>query len=116
MTTFKGSIDQFLDHCSQLNADEVEAQIEAQHERDSCIKEISQTMDVSLEEATKMLEEFQLEIVQAELDKLVKDGLIEITKYENGEPIYGITDDGKEALDNFQEKAKKVKSKKKKDI
>ena len=112
MTNFKGSIDQFLDHCSKLNADVIEAEME----RDSCIKEIAKSMDVDIPEATKMLEQFQLEIVQNELNKLMEDGLIEITNYENGEPLYGLTDSGKKALDDNKIQPKKVKSKKKKDI
>lgn len=112
MTNFKGSIDQFLDHCSKLNADVIEAELE----RDSCIKEIANSMDIDINEATKMLEQFQLEIVQAELNKLMEDGLIEITKYENGEPLYGLTESGKKALDDNKIQPKKPKSKKKKDI
>jgi hypothetical protein len=112
MTNFKGSIDQFLDHCSKLNVDVIEAELE----RDSCIKEIANSMDIDIDEATKMLEQFQLEIVQAELNKLMEEGLIEITKYENGEPLYGLTESGKKVLDDNKIEPQKPKSKKKKDI
>mgnify|MGYP006281410175 CR=1 FL=1 len=100
MTNFKGSIDQFLDHCSKLDADLIEAALE----RDKCIKEIS----------TKMLERIQLEIVRAELDKLIKEGLVEITNYEGGQPVYSLTEHGKKTLDGYKEQTNKTKSKTKK--
>lgn len=115
---FKGTVDDFLDHCSKLDADSIEKSIDESN-MNCLVQEISENMDVSPEEAQKIIEDIKLDIVQKEIDHLLKEGLIEISSYnEKGEPLYSTTKKGAEALDayneakdNDEEKPKKRKKK-----
>lgn len=117
LSLYKGTIDDFLNHCSQLDADSIEKSLE-QSNMDCLIEEISDNMDISPEEAQKIIEEVKLDIVQKEIDNLLKEGLIEVSGYnEKGEPLYSTTQKGSDALDAFndikdeEEKPKKRKKK-----
>lgn len=100
---FKGTVDDFLDHCSKLDVDSIEKNIE-DNNMNCLVQEISENMDISPEEAQKIIEDIKLDIVQKEIDHLLKEGLIEISSYnEKGEPLYSTTKKGSEALDAYNE-------------
>lgn len=100
---FKGTVDDFLNHCSQLDADSIEKSIE-DNNMNCLVQEISENMDLSPEEAMKIIEDIKLDIVQKEIDHLLKEGLIEISSYnDKGEPLYSTTKKGSEALDAYNE-------------
>lgn len=112
---FKGTLDDFLDHCSKLDADSIEKSID-DNNMNCLVEEISENMEVSIEEAMKIIEDIKLDIVQKEIDSLLKEGLIEISSYnENGEPLYSTTKKGSDALEAFNEsKQEEEKPKKRK--
>lgn len=100
---FKGTVDDFLNHCSKLDADSIEKSIEESN-MNCLVEEISDNMDISPEEAKQIIEDIKLDIVQKEIDHLLKEGLIEISSYnDKGEPLYSTTKKGAEALDAYNE-------------
>lgn len=100
---FKGTVDDFLSHCSKLDVDAIEKNIE-QNNMNCLVEEISENMDISPEEAQQIIEDIKLDIVQKEIDHLLKEGLIEISSYnDKGEPLYSTTKKGSDALDAFNE-------------
>lgn len=100
---FKGTVDDFLSHCSKLDVDAIEKSIEESN-MNCLVEEISENMDVTPQEAKEIIEDIKLDIVQKEIDHLLEEGLIEITGYNaKGEPLYSTTQKGTDALDAFNE-------------
>lgn len=96
--TFIGSVDQLLNHCSQLNVDELHTSCE---KRD-CINIIMKDAKCSLEEAEQIYDQIAVDDVKNTVDDLVNDGLLEITGYnKEGEPLFSLTELGKKVQDEL---------------
>lgn len=99
--TYTGTIDSFLDHCSKLNINEVEEQVK-QQEREECLEVIMEQCECSLEEAEEIYSEIALAEVKETIDQMVKDGLVEVSGYnEDGEPLFVLTELGKQIQKNL---------------
>ena len=85
--SYTGTIDSFLDHCSKLNINEVEEQVKEQG-RQECLEIIMEQCECSMEEAEEIYDEIALTEVKNTIDNLVKEGLVEVSGYnEDGEPL-----------------------------
>lgn len=114
--TFTGTVDQLLEHCSNLNFDISDEEVKAR-ERESALKYIMDSQKVDREEAIEIYNMIALQEVKETVDKLVSDGLLEITEYgEDGEPKFGLTSLGNQCANEIknQDKQKKTKKSKKK--
>ena len=99
--SYTGTIDSFLDHCSKLNINEVEEQVKEQ-ERQECLEIIMEQCDCSMEEAEEIYDEIALTEVKNTIDNLVKEGLVEVSGYnEGGEPLFVLTELGKQVQKNL---------------
>lgn len=99
--SYTGTIDSFLDHCSKLNINEVEEQVKEQ-ERQECLEIIMEQCDCSMEEAEEIYDEIALTEVKNTIDNLVKEGLVEVSGYnEDGEPLFVLTELGKQVQKNL---------------
>ena len=102
---FTGSIDDLLNHCANLDLNKVEEQVKNE-EKEECIKLIMQELECDEDEALKVYNEIALSETKTVVDKMVKDGLLEIIGHnEDGEPLFGLTELGK-AIRNEIEKGK----------
>lgn len=94
--SYTGTIDSFLDHCSKLNINEVEEQVKEQ-EKQECLEVIMEQCECSMEEAEEIYDEIALTEVKNTIDNLVKEGLVEVSGYnEDGEPLFVLTELGKQ--------------------
>jgi len=99
--SYTGTIDSFLDHCSKLNINEVEEQVKEQ-ERQECLEIIMEQCECSMEEAEEIYDEIALTEVKNTIDNLVKEGLVEVSGYnEDGEPLFVLTELGKQVQKNL---------------
>lgn len=99
--SYTGTIDSFLDHCSKLNINEVEEQVKEQ-EKQECLEVIMEQCECSIEEAEEIYDEIALTEVKNTIDNLVKEGLVEISGYnEDGEPLFVLTELGKQVQKNL---------------
>lgn len=113
-TTFTGTVDQLLEHCSKLDFDISDEQVKAQ-EYEAALKYIMEQHEISREEAIEIYNMIALEEVKQTVDKLVKDGILEMTGVdEDGEPKFGLTELGKQCAGEIKNQEAKKKSKKKK--
>jgi hypothetical protein len=71
MKAFKGSIDDFLNHCSNLDSDQVELDVE----NEQVIQEFCKEHNATREEAIEALEAMKSYVVQQTLDKLMNEKL-----------------------------------------
>ena len=78
--SYTGTIDSFLDHCSKLNINEVEEQVKEQ-EKQECLEVIMEQCECSMEEAEEIYDEIALTEVKNTIDNLVKEGLVEVSGY-----------------------------------
>ena len=75
-------------------------------EKEECIKLIMQELECEEDEALKVYNEIALSETKTVVDKMVKDGLLEIIGHnEDGEPLFGLTELGK-AVRSEMEKGK----------
>ena len=99
--SYTGTIDSFLDHCSKLNINEVEEQVKLQ-EKQECLEVIMEQCECSIEEAEVIYNEIALAEVKETIDQMVKDGLVEVSGYnEDGEPLFVLTELGKQVQKNL---------------
>lgn len=99
--SYTGTIDSFLDHCSKLNINEVEEQVKEQ-EKQECLEVIMEQCECSVEEAEEIYDEIALTEVKNTIDNLVKEGLVEVSGYnEDGEPLFVLTELGKQVQKNL---------------
>jgi Mn-dependent DtxR family transcriptional regulator len=89
--TFTGTIDELLDHVSDVD----DTMLEIDIEQSKVVEEVANSLNVSKEEATELIEEAKLEAVKETLNGLIEKGLVEVVEYKDGEPLYGLTEDGK---------------------
>lgn len=116
-TTFTGTIDQLLDHCSKIDFDISEEEIK-EREYELSLQYIMDAQDVDREEAIEIYNMIALEEVKQTVDKLVKDGLLQVSGYdEDGEAKFELTELGKQCAGEIKKQEtikKKTKTKKKK--
>jgi hypothetical protein len=92
---FNGSIDDLLSHCSNLDVDKVEEQVQSE-EREECIKVIMRELECNEFEAEVIYNEISLAETKKVVDDMVKDGILYISGYnEDGEPLFQLTELGK---------------------
>lgn len=104
--TFTGTIDQLLEHCSTIDSEEMQLNLE----KVQSLEYIKNELECSDEEAEEILEEITMLEVKDMLDDLIAEGLIKITGYdENGEPLFGLTENGKTAQKILKEDFNKKK-------
>lgn len=113
---FTGTIDQLLDHCSNLDLKSVQEQINKQN-RNDCIEYIKKESGCSEEEANTIYDEIRMEEVDKTVHQLVMDGIIQIRDYNaDGDPEFILTELGKQLhqlIDVNPEDKPTVKKKKK---
>ena len=92
---FKGSVDELLDHCSKIDPNVVENEdyILSTEEAIDVIKEEYGCND---EEAKVILDEIKLAEAREIIQKLHDEGIVEVKEYRAGEPLWGLTEKGKE--------------------
>lgn len=104
--TFTGTIDQLLDHCSTINTEEMQLNLD----KTQNLEYIKKEFQCSDEEAEQILEEITMTEVKDMIDDLIADGLVKIIGHdENGEPLFGLTENGKAAQKILKEDSKKKK-------
>lgn len=104
---FEGTVDQFLEHCSQLDVNMTAEEVDAQ-EKETCIKYIMDSENVSREEANDLYDMIALDEVKDAVDKLVAEGLLEVQGYNaEGEPQFGATELGKKVAEEIENRSKK---------
>jgi len=102
--TFTGSVDDFLNHCANIDAE----QLYADCEKRECLTVLMRELDCTEEEAEVLYNEIALNEVKNTVDELVKEGLVEITGYnEDGEPLFGLTELGKIVQKDFKKNTDK---------
>ena len=112
--TFTGSIDDFLNHCSTLDI-EKNAETIKKAEKEEALRVIMRELEVDREQAIEVYNEISLAETKEVVDGLVKDGLVEcIGHNEEGEPLFGLTELGKQAQKQILEEQNKKNRKKKK--
>lgn len=90
--TFTGTIDELIEHCANIDAD----QLYAECEKRECIAVLMRDMECSEEEAEILYKEIALNEIKNTVDDLLKDGLVEVTGYnDDGEPLFSLTKLGK---------------------
>lgn len=113
---FTGTIDQLLDHCSNLDLKSVQEQINKQN-RNDCIEYIKKESGCSEEEANTIYDEIRMEEVDETVHQLVMDGILQIRDYNaDGDPEFILTELGKQLhqlIDVNPEDKPTVKKKKK---
>lgn len=90
---FNGSIDELLQHCGEVDDTTLDQAMELEQAIDHVMKE----MEVSRDEAMEIIEEIHLNEVQQTIDDMVAKGLMEIIGHnEDGDPLYNLTERGKQ--------------------
>lgn len=87
---FQGSIDDFLNHCAELDADAIERDVENEEQIIALMKESGEDRETVIH----MLKEYQLQQIDEVIVGLMEKGLVEIDRYEDGEPVYKQTELG----------------------
>jgi hypothetical protein len=92
---FTGSIDDLLNHCSNLDTAKVEEQVKAE-EKEACIQIIMKELECNETEAEVIYNELVLAEVKETVDKMVAEGLLYVSGHtEDGEPLFQLTELGK---------------------
>jgi hypothetical protein len=92
---FTGSIDDLLNHCSNLDTTKVEEQVKAE-EKEACIQVIMKELECDEAEAEVIYNEIALAEVKETVDKMVSEGLLYVSGHnEDGEPLFQLTELGK---------------------
>lgn len=96
--TFTGSVDELLAHCANIDAE----QLYANCEKRECIAVLMRDLQCTEEEAEVFYKEIALNEVKNTVDDLVKEGIVEVTGYnEDGEPLFSLTTLGKKVQDEL---------------
>lgn len=107
-TPFRGTIEQFLAHCSTLDMDPVEPKEIVSDDdfgdlndgimtKEEQISGLMKRENISREDATAVYDEMCMAQLAEEMEKLIEDGLVEVSEYgEDGEPKYVLTELGLE--------------------
>ena len=96
---FHGDVDSFLEHCSKIDANEINDDTILNHQE--LVDTIAEDYHVSKEEADKIAMEIKTEIVTDTIKDLVAKGILELKGYgEDGEAEYGLTEYGNQIYKN----------------
>jgi len=103
---FNGTVDEFLTHCSKLDAEQIENEL-AEQEYNECLRLVMRQHDCTEEEAEQIVMElFEAEHAQQVADAL--DDLIEEGKVEkfikDGEVLYRATELGEQTVEKNSQK------------
>jgi len=115
---FTGTIDQFLNHCSTLNVDEIEKRITEENNENNIIDnfDIINVQQLNEEIEKEILDVLILQQLKAEIDMLIEQGLVELAgKDEFGNDVYKNTDLGNSILNESKKKKNLGKRNNKKD-
>jgi hypothetical protein len=94
--TYTGTIDDLLEHCSNLDIQEVEEQMK-RDEKEDCLNVIMTDFECCREEAEVIYGEIALAEVKETMEQLLKDGIVQISGYnDEGEPLFVLTELGKQ--------------------
>ena len=92
---FTGSIDDLLNHCTNLDLAKVEEQVKVE-EKEACIQIIMKESGCDELEAHIIYNEILLIETKTTIDKMVTDGLVYVSGHnEDGEPLFQLTELGK---------------------
>ena len=92
---FTGSIDDLLNHCTNLDLAKVEEQVKVE-EKEACIQIIMKESVCDESEANVIYNEILLIETKTTIDKMVADGLVYVSGHnEDGEPLFQLTELGK---------------------
>jgi len=105
---FSGSIDALIDHC-QTNADFVDDVISGKTDFELTNEEAltlirDEFPGISDDDSYIILNEIKLIQAKETLDRMVQNGLCEIIGYEEGEPVYGPTELGKQMIEKLKKR------------
>jgi hypothetical protein len=94
--TYTGTIDDLLEHCSNLDIQEVEEQMK-RDEKEDCLNVIMTDFECCREEAEVIYGEIALAEVKETMKQLLKDGIVQISGYnDEGEPLFTLTELGRQ--------------------
>jgi hypothetical protein len=103
-SSFTGNIDQLLNHCTQLDTETTDEQLNLA-QREAGIQYIMNQERISYELATEIYNRIAYEQIGMQLKKLIEEGIVEIDEFnENGEPLYKLTEFGKLVAEEIQKK------------
>ena len=92
---FTGSIDDLLNHCTNLDLAKVEEQVKVE-EKEACIQIIMKESGCDELEAHIIYNEILLIETKTTIDKMLADGLVYVSGHnEDGEPLFQLTELGK---------------------
>ena len=92
---FTGSIDDLLNHCTNLDLTKVEEQVKVE-EKEACIQIIMKESGCDELEAHDIYNEILLIETKTTINKMVVDGLVYVSGHnEDGEPLFQLTELGK---------------------
>jgi hypothetical protein len=101
--TFKGSVNELLKHCSNIDVDELYDQCEKRE----CLSIIMRETNCSEEEAELLYIDIALNDVKDTVDSLVEEGLVEISGFnKDGEPLFVLTELGKKVQNEINKNNK----------
>lgn len=107
---FTGTIDELLNHVKDnIDPEDVENIVIDKHDDvlltdDEVINLIVAETGVDEEEAKDILMDMKRQEVESVINKMVDEGLVEVVRYDdNGDPVYGLTDNGKFISDQLNE-------------
>jgi hypothetical protein len=109
---FRGTVDELLANMDNVDADQVERVVVNQSEEvimsdSDATAMIMSEANVSREEAVDILNEIKCEEVKRVLDGLMKEGIVEVSSYDqDGQPLYSLTNNGKVLAQGFSDKKK----------
>jgi hypothetical protein len=103
---FNGTVDEFLTHCSKLDAEQIENEL-AEQEYNECLRLVMRQNDCTEEEAEQIvMEMFEAEhakeVVET-LDSLIEEGKVE-TFTKDGEVLYRLTALGEQEAEKNSKK------------
>ena len=100
---FTGSIDDLLNHCTNLDLAKVEEQVKVE-EKEACIQIIMKESGCDESEANVIYNEILLIETKTTIDKMVADGLVYVSGHnEDGEPLFQLTELGKSVRNELGE-------------
>ena len=100
---FTGSIDDLLNHCTNLDLAKVEEQVKVE-EKEACIQIIMKESGCDELEAHIIYNEILLIKTKTTIDKMVTDCLLYVSGHnEDGEPLFQLTELGKSVRNELGE-------------
>jgi len=97
VNSFKGSIDELLNHVNTLDVDAIAAEAAKTRQYQAQVTQVMREQDLSRKDAEELLDRGNIEELDSALDELIASGVIEIVSYDAaGEPLYGAVEPGKQ--------------------